>query len=399
MTMPLFHSHAQGAGGAGLRGGAATLVPPPPPAPKRKGRLSSWLSRSGASRDEASAHEARRHDTRQLLAQIGDFLAAHDLAPSDMHLRMARSYILGDSSRIVAAINAELARGEGLDPDVIGRLIDDSDAQAGVTAKRMAAVADTLTRRLKESERVIRQGEASTRDYEIALTAEADALDRDPQGTVSRLIDLTAEAVARTQQLAEQLDAKRRETEDLRTTLKEAQRAADEDHLTGLPNRRSFDARLHQLVADPVEEDAASRHSVAICDIDNFKSINDRHGHATGDRVLTLIGKHLCRELGAGAFVARHGGEEFACLFADLSPVQARDLLDAAREALAVRSFVNQASGEGIGQLTFSAGVATLCDSPAGAMRTADEALYLAKRRGKNRVVVSAPGWSDESDG
>ena len=70
------------------------------------------------------------------------------------------------------------------------------------------------------------------------------------------------------------------------------------------------------------------------------------------------------------------------------------------REALAARTLVNQTTGEGIGQLTFSAGVAAFYGNPASAMRTADEALYLAKRRGKNRVLQSQPGnRSDELDG
>ncbi|PAV67967.1 hypothetical protein WR25_10156 [Diploscapter pachys] len=113
-----------------------------------------------------------------------------------------------------------------------------------------------------------------------------------------------------------------------------------------------------------------------------------------------MIGKHLCRELGVAAFVARHGGEEFACLFEDMDPADAIDRLDIAREALAARTLVNQTTGEGIGQLTFSAGVAAFYGNPASAMRTADEALYLAKRRGKNRVLQSQPGnRSDELDG
>lgn len=389
---------------AGARGIAALppALPPTGPgdtAPSRIARLSSWLT-GGPSRGAGSAEEARREAGRRLYAQIGDFLYAHDLSPTEAHFSIARRYVLGEDSRLTRAIDDELASAGRLDPLFVDRLTAQVDADAAQQAERMAGMADTLSRRLHESERVIRQGQASTRDYESALSAEVDELDRDPRGTVVRLIDLTAAAVARTQQLAERLDETRRETEALRTTLKEAQRAADEDHLTGLPNRRSFDARLRTLTADSdgFGDWNQPRHSVAICDIDNFKGINDRHGHDAGDRVLKMIGKHLCRELGVAAFVARHGGEEFACLFQDMAPAEAIDRLDIAREALAARTLVNQTTGEGIGQLTFSAGVAPLHDNPASAMRTADEALYLAKRRGKNRVVLSAPGTSGEAD-
>ena len=405
MTVPLSHGDARGTAMSGPRIAGARGIDALPPAmphdtaPSRMARLSSWLT-GGAARTAGSGEDARREAGRRLFAQIGDFLSAHDLSPTEAHFRIARRYVLGEDNRLTRAIDDELARAGRLNPEFVDGLAGQAEAETHRQAERMASMADTLSRRLRDSERVIRQGQASTRDYETALSAEADGLDRDPRGTVARLIDLTAAAVARTQQLAERLDETRRETETLRTTLKEAQRAADEDHLTGLPNRRSFDARLRALSGDTDIDWAESRHSVAICDIDNFKSIIDRHGHDAGDRVLKMIGKHLCRELGVAAFVARHGGEEFACLFEDMDPADAIDRLDIAREALAARTLVNQTTGEGIGQLTFSAGVAAFYGNPASAMRTADEALYLAKRRGKNRVLQSQPGnRSDELDG
>jgi diguanylate cyclase len=381
MTVPLSHGDARGTAMSGPRIAGARGIDALPPvmphdtAPSRMARLSSWLT-GGTARMAGSGEDARREAGRRLFAQIGDFLSAHDLSPTEAHFRIARRYVLGEDNRLTRAIDHELARAGRLDPEFVDGLAGQAEAETHRQAERMASMADTLSRRLRDSERVIRQGQASTRDYETALSAEADGLDRDPRGAVARLIDLTAAAVARTQ------------------------RAADEDHLTGLPNRRSFDARLRALSGDADIDWAESRHSVAICDIDNFKGINDRHGHDAGDRVLKMIGKHLCRELGVAAFVARHGGEEFACLFEDMDPADAIDRLDIAREALAARTLVNQTTGEGIGQLTFSAGVAAFYGNPASAMRTADEALYLAKRRGKNRVLQSQPGnRSDELDG
>ena len=387
MTMPSGKAD-RGPGDAAMAqriagGPAAAAVPSSPPS--RMARLSSWLGGGdGQARTRAAAAEARREAARHLFARIGDFLSTHDLSPTNENFRIARCYVLGEDPRLTRAIDGALQAHGRLAAEFLDSLdVDD----APLSATRIAALADSLTRRLSESERVIRQGQASTRDYNTALTAEADALGRDPGGTVARLIDLTAAAVARTQQLADRLDETRRETESLRSNLREARRVADEDHLTGLPNRRCFETRLQTLVAaDPT----GAAHCVAICDVDNFKGINDRHGHDTGDRVLRLIGGQLVRELGADVLVARHGGEEFTCLFERMEPAQAIDRLDAAREALAARMLVNQATGEGIGRLTFSAGVAPLCDSPAAAMRAADEALYLAKRRGKNRVVSAA---------
>ncbi|MCP3733779.1 GGDEF domain-containing protein [Sphingomonas sp. RP10(2022)] len=392
MTTPSYDGerHAPGGtrSGQGMVATVASLA-----APSRFARLSSWLgSGAGHTAERAMplrtpAAEARRDAARRLFAQIGEFLATHDLSPTTENFRIARCYVLGEDHLLTRAIDRQLLEHGRLDPAFVDRLVACDTADA-LDAGRIATMADTLAARLAESERVIRQGHASTRDYESALTAEAGALRRDPGGTLERLIDLTATAVARTQQLADRLEETHRETASLRTHLQEARRAADEDHLTGLPNRRCFDTRLHAMETATAAENAAPC-CVAICDIDDFKAINDRHGHDTGDRVLKLIAAQLVRDLGRGVLVARHGGEEFACLFEALGPQDAIDRLDAARQNLAARILVNQVSGEGIGSLTFSAGVAPLCGDPGAAMRAADEALYLAKRRGKNRVVLS----------
>lgn len=371
----------------------------PAPAAARLARLSHWLGGGHASVTPAPcprpAADSRREAAQHLFAQIGDFLAAHDLAPTVDHFRIARCYVLGEDIALTRAIDRRLAERGQMDAGFIRELVT-QDAADPLHPDRITAMADTLTARLADSERTMRQGHASTRDYQDALHAEAGTLDADPSGGIERLLALTAAAVAQSRQLADRLEATRRETESLRGNLEEARRAAEEDHLTGLPNRRCFDARLDALVPPA---SGGRPHAVALCDIDDFKAVNDRHGHDTGDRVLRLVARQLTQELGRNVLVARYGGEEFACLFPGCSPEQAADRLDAARAALAARTLVNQATGEGIGQLTFSAGVATVAAEAALALRCADEALYLAKREGKNRVVISAGDASEQVHG
>ncbi|MCU6454384.1 GGDEF domain-containing protein [Sphingomonas sp. A2-49] len=359
----------------------AALPSAGPPRASRIGRLSSWLHRPS----DAPATVARRDADRRLYGDVGAFLDAHDLSPTPDHFRIVRAHLLGEDVGLSRAIDDHLARHDGI-------TASDLEAFAAVRPgdalhpDRIARLADALAARLAESELAFRQSHTSVRDYESALTAEVDAAARDPGGTVERLLSLTSAAIARAQQLADRLQQTHGETERLRGHLQAAQRAASEDHLTGLPNRRCFDTRLQALAVaadDPP-------HSVALCDIDDFKAINDRHGHDTGDRVLKLIARHLTAELGVGVLVARHGGEEFACLFEDSAPDHARALLDDVRATLARRTLVNQASGEGIGRLTFSAGVAVLGGDPAAAMRQADAALYSAKRDGKDRVAIAS---------
>ncbi|WP_293873551.1 sensor domain-containing diguanylate cyclase [Sphingomonas sp. UBA978] len=351
----------------------------------RMSRLSAWIGGAAIADagDAGPIADPERDGHRALFADIGAFLDRHALEPSVAHYQIARTYILRESHPLSCSIDDRLFAGGTIDAAFLHRLTN-RPSHDPLSPERIADMADALAARLTETECTFRQSHASARDYEQALTVEAGSVDSDPDGTVKRLLALTTQAIARNRLLADRLEETHRETNQLRRNLHDARRAADEDHLTGLPNRRCFDRRLHAL---PATQDGAAPHCVALCDIDDFKAINDRHGHDTGDRVLKLVARHLTNELGIAVLVARHGGEEFACLFEDCTPEVAFDLLDGARAALGGRILVNQTTGDGIGRITFSAGVASLGDDPGAAMRAADAALYAAKRAGKNRIA------------
>jgi len=167
--------------------------------------------------------------------------------------------------------------------------------------------------------------------------------------------------------------------------MEELSRRAQTDPLTGLLNRRAFDDCLARALA------AAQRYrrplSVVIADIDHFKDINDAHGHATGDQVLIAFARLLEAQSRAVDSVARIGGEEFAILMPEVDAAGATDGAERLRDA------VQRMEGpEGIG-ITASFGVADLLDARHDAtllLARADEALYLAKAYGRNRVAWCA---------
>ncbi|WGD32291.1 GGDEF domain-containing protein [Ancylobacter sp. WKF20] len=164
----------------------------------------------------------------------------------------------------------------------------------------------------------------------------------------------------------------------------ELHRAAMTDPLTGLMNRRAlFDAGS----ASPVAAETA----VIVFDIDSFKTINDTHGHAFGDRVINLFAASITRHAPTGALVARLGGEEFALVVAATSADQALRLAETI-----CQTFAQNAAGLGVAgfRSTASAGFAfgvahgTTFEQ---VLNEADKALYAAKRGGRNRVMSAEP--------
>lgn len=340
----------------------------------------------GAERDGAVAL-MRRTANHELIERIVAFLHIHDLDPSPDHLLIARSYAAGDDHALIGAIDARSRTGEPVSPAFLDRLPAQALAERNHAAT-LADLGDTLQAAMLENSRLLGRSSDSARAYEAALGGTMQAMTADPAASLERLVMLTTAAVDATRDLAQQLDTMERETTRLRSRLTAARRTAEHDHLTRLPNRRSFDARL-------AREAGPDPRCVALCDIDDFKRINDLHGHEAGDRVLKVVARHLKTALGAKVVVARHGGEEFACLFPGMAIDAARAALEAMREGLEMRSFVNADDGSAIGCITLSVGLAMLDGDPRAAMRAADAALYAAKRAGKNRVMVAQPGDPD----
>ena len=197
--------------------------------------------------------------------------------------------------------------------------------------------------------------------------------------------------VSRTEIFAAEMKRSEDEAQALRRELDKARHDAEIDHLTGLPNRRAFEAALDRHYREARQE--ADHLCVAFCDIDHFKRVNDTHGHDTGDRVIKAIGEALARISDDTCHVARHGGEEFVMLFRGKTTQEAWEKLDAVRENFGSRQFVNRANDNPIGKITFSGGIADVFahKNPRDALKAADEALYEAKSGGRNQIVLSSP--------
>jgi len=158
------------------------------------------------------------------------------------------------------------------------------------------------------------------------------------------------------------------------------------DDLTGLPNRRAVLARLRRLL----DQVGAAPCAVMIADLDNFKPINDAHGHAIGDDVLRAVGAVLAECVREPVFVGRLGGEEFMIVLPESDLESARQAAERIRETVGAIDTTRWFSDRG---LSVSIGVTASRpggDSERDMLSRADAALYEAKREGRNRVVARA---------
>ncbi|MGD0642711.1 MAG: GGDEF domain-containing protein [Roseiarcus sp.] len=195
--------------------------------------------------------------------------------------------------------------------------------------------------------------------------------------------------------LSEKLEHSRFQIIRLRSSLTKAEEIGNRDGLTALGNRRFFDNALAEEVAKARE--FGSDLCMALADIDHFKKINDKFGHVAGDMVLKLFADLLTANIKSQDKVARFGGEEFAILFPETRLAEASAVVSQIRKQLEGKQWVVAASGERIGAITASFGVArlTTSESAEDLVRRADAKLYEAKSSGRNRVLVDVAGESE----
>jgi diguanylate cyclase len=207
---------------------------------------------------------------------------------------------------------------------------------------------------------------------------------------VMALIEDNREMRDRTTSLRNQLEDSRLQVLQLRNDLERSEEAGQRDTVTLIGNRRYFETALAE------ELDKARRTGddfcLAIADLDRFKLINDRFGHLVGDRLLRLFAEILAQNARRQDRIARFGGEEFAVLLPGARLGEAVEAVDRMRRVLESKQWTIEPSGERVGKVTVSFGVAKLRPNESGAELTqrADANLYGAKSRGRNCVVAES---------
>jgi diguanylate cyclase len=206
---------------------------------------------------------------------------------------------------------------------------------------------------------------------------------------VSAVLTQTRELEGRARFLEEELAKSSSCLEALRSDLAHAQREVNTDGLTGIANRKCFDYRLRAAIDESVLTQRPL--SLLLADIDHFKSFNDAFGHPVGDQVLKLVAQVLAKSVKGRDLPARYGGEEFGIILPQTDIVGASSLAEQLRATVAGNRIRLKPSGQNLGRITMSIGCAQLRPGETRSRLIVRnvEALYRAKREGRNRVVAT----------
>ena len=257
---------------------------------------------------------------------------------------------------------------------------------------QISSAAMKIETQLERLVNFIGDSKRGAKNYGDALEGASKNLHADlPITDLKKLIDgvksATNQMQKRTRMLEDKLTASAAEMKDLRKELEETKVEAMTDGLTGLFNRKTFDASLRRIAG---EVSLGSRDlCLAMLDIDHFKKFNDTYGHQVGDQVIKLVASVMSDSIPSGCIAARYGGEEFALILPNMSAEDSTDIATTICDKIRRRPLVNRATNESLGRVTISAGISKMAigETIANFLARADEALIKAKRDGRDRVV------------
>jgi len=322
-------------------------------------------------------------------AKAIDLMKADGVPPTPQNFEVWFNYAAGADQDLVRTIDVVRTNKRDFSKDTCDEIFERffgtdsySDAVSEISDKVSAEISTVL-------ESLERAGK-DTSDYGEALTGISGQLGtKDPRAAkalIEQLVVATRHMEARTKELETKLNKSTQEVNELRGDLENIRTESLTDQLTGVSNRKCFDERLRTAAMEAMEEGTPM--CLIMADIDHFKSFNDTWGHQTGDQVLRLVAHCLKDNVKGRDTAARYGGEEFAVILPSTQLAAARTVAEQIRTAVESKRVVKRSSGETLGTITLSLGVAEFeAGEPLPELiNRADACLYAAKRAGRNLV-------------
>lgn len=335
---------------------------------------------------------------RNLCDRALELMRAYGIAPTPPNYELWFNYAIGQNQELVSALDTAVAERRAADtaftqtayarffatprPDEIG----DMGAKLQEEVEKSKSVLENATKDIANHSKLLAEAAATM------------AKGGNVKGVVDRVTAATRELQTRHTALEAHLDQTGREMETLRQRSNTVTAENRIDPLTGLFSRTSFDERL-----EPMRSEAEYNHAplcVLIANVDNFRKFNDTWGHATGDHVLRLVAQCFKSNTRERDAAARFGGEEFAVALPNAGVESAMRVAEKIRKTVESRKIVKRSTGETLGSLTLSIGVAEHKpgETVADTVKRAAHHLEAAKRQGRNRVVSDQTGSATEGN-
>ncbi|WP_019528059.1 GGDEF domain-containing protein [Dasania marina] len=318
-----------------------------------------------------------------------EHLKQHELHPIPENYKVWYEYTSTSTPQLNDEIDALIAQQIAISEEICHKLLKKyfvSDEQKDFDAARLA-----FSHLLNIMISQIANWSDSSNDFCQALEKCTTRLNNDPSISEIKdiITDLTQETLtisSASNDINSMLSSLNGEVKQLRKDLEQAGSEAITDSLTGAANRRGLDERLQAAISE-----AKDKHrdlSLIMVDLDHFKTINDKFGHSTGDKVLKLVASIMKKNLRSSDFLARYGGEEFTIILPNTDLENAIKVAEHLRKAISAKQLSTGRNGQLIGRLTMSAGVTQyrLLDNAEELLDRGDNCMYEAKRTGRNSV-------------
>ena len=334
-------------------------------------------------------HTQPTKQAAEYLRQIIPLLTQEKLPPTPINYSVFYCYLSGFSSALTQVIDSIRQDKKTFTLPLMLELYE-KYVLGSETLEQQEKIQQSLEQVMREASEEVAQVNDEASDYTTLITQHSNTLstDKDPQAmslVLNQILQDTRSMVNSNKLIQERMQDTNNEITKLKTELASVKKAAEQDALTGLKNRGAFDQKMKHIMTSKEVKEV----TLIIIDIDHFKRINDNFGHLVGDRVIRYISSLLTQLIDKKNFISRYGGEEFTVILEGVPIEDTQLLANKVRIAMANSKLQRKGSQDTLGQVTLSAGIASLSvkDNAESFIARADKALYQAKETGRNKVV------------